>query len=97
MKHVILTAVFCTLLSSLAPAQIAPSGPPPNAPSDGSVLEPGANSFTEGQARSRLERMGYSSVGELRKDDQGIWRGRAVYGGQQVNVGVDYRGAITRD
>jgi putative membrane protein len=41
--------------------------------------------------------MGYSSVGELRKDDQGVWRGRAVYGGQQVNVGVDYRGAITRN
>lgn len=97
MKLVILTGVFCTLLSSPAPAQVAPSGPPPNAPPDRSAPEPGANSFTEGQARSRLERMGYSSVSELRMDGQGIWRGRAVYGGQQVNVSVDYRGAITRD
>ena len=97
MRKAMLTAAFCTLLPSLAPAQVAPSTPPPNAPSGSSAPEPGANSFTEDQARSRLERMGYSSVGELRKDDQGIWRGRAVYGGQQVSVSVDYRGAITRE
>src|SRR4051812_30186230 len=34
---------------------------------------PGANSFTESQARSRIEDAGYSNVSGLRKDDQGVW------------------------
>jgi hypothetical protein len=41
--------------------------------------------------------MGYSEISELRLDDRGIWRGRAKYGTQQVQVSVDYRGAITRE
>jgi putative membrane protein len=77
--------------------QVAPSGPPPNAPPDRSTPKAGANSFTEAQAKSRLERMGYSEISELRLDDRGIWRGRAMYGTQQVQVSVDYRGAITRE
>ncbi len=35
------------------------------------ALEKGANSFTEGQARTRLEGAGLSNVTELQKDDQG--------------------------
>ena len=57
-------------------------------------LEPGANSFTEGQARSRIEAAGFTGLGELTKDDNGIWRGRATQGGQQVEVGLDYRGNV---
>jgi hypothetical protein len=45
--------------------------------------QPGANSFTEGQARSRIEAAGFSNVTELQKDDQGIWRGRGMRNGQQ--------------
>ncbi|MCO6416349.1 hypothetical protein JYK14_09235 [Siccirubricoccus sp. KC 17139] len=56
---------------------------------------PGANSFTEGQARSRIEAAGFSDVSELRKDDQGIWRGRAMRSGQQVGVALDYQGNVT--
>src|SRR5204862_7748822 len=37
----------------------------------------GRNSFTEGEAKSRIEKMGFSSVTNLKKDDQGVWRGRA--------------------
>lgn len=70
-------------------AQRAPANQPANA-----ALEPGANSFTEEQARSRIEAAGFQNVTGLRKDDQGIWRGRATRGGQQVNVGLDYRGNI---
>jgi hypothetical protein len=55
----------------------------------------GANSFTEGQARSRIEAAGFSGVDDLRKDDQGVWRARAMRGGQQVNVGLDYQGNVT--
>jgi hypothetical protein len=54
-----------------------------------------AHSF-KGQANSRLERVGYSAVRELKKDEQGVWRGKANFGGKPVDVSVDYRGAITR-
>jgi hypothetical protein len=54
----------------------------------------GANSFTESQARSRLEEHGYSNVGVLTKDDQSIWRGKATKNGTQVNVALDYQGNI---
>jgi len=58
-------------------------------------LEPGSNSFTEGQVRSRLEEAGFQNVTDLRKDDQGIWRGKATKGGAQVNVSLDFRGNVT--
>ena len=59
-----------------------------------SALERGANSFTEGQARTRIEAAGFSNVTGLAKDDQGIWRGQAMRGGQSVQVGFDYKGNI---
>lgn len=57
--------------------------------------QPGANSFTEGQARSRIEAAGFSNVSELQKDDQGIWRGRGMRNGQQTSVALDFTGAVT--
>lgn len=57
--------------------------------------QPGANSFTEGQARSRLEAAGFSDIAELQKDDQGIWRGRGSRNGQQVSVALDFQGNVT--
>lgn len=57
-------------------------------------LEPGSNSFTEGQVRSRLEEAGFQNVTDLRKDDQGIWRGRAMRNGQSVTVGFDFKGNV---
>lgn len=57
--------------------------------------QPGANSFTEGQARGRIEAAGYSDVTELQKDDQGIWRGRGTREGRQVGVALDFTGAVT--
>src|SRR3954468_6988131 len=44
----------------------------------------GANSFTESQAKSRIENMGFANVTDLKKDDNGVWRGRAMKGGQMV-------------
>lgn len=55
----------------------------------------GANSFTEGQARSRIEAAGFSDVTELQKDDQGIWRGRGMQNGQQTSVALDFQGNVT--
>ena len=57
--------------------------------------QPGANSFTEGQARSRIEAAGFSNVSDLTKDDQGIWRGRGMRNGQQVGVALDFTGAVS--
>ncbi len=56
---------------------------------------PGANSFTESQARSRLEKNGYSQVSGLTKGDDGIWRGAATRNGNSVHVSVDYKGNIS--
>lgn len=55
---------------------------------------PGANSFTEGQARARIEERGFAQVTDLKKDDQGIWRGTAMKDGRSVSVAIDYQGNI---
>jgi periplasmic protein CpxP/Spy len=57
-------------------------------------LEHGANSFTEGQARRRIEDRGYTNVSQLHKDQNSIWQGEAMKNGQQVRVGVDFRGNV---
>ena len=54
----------------------------------------GANSFTEGEAKSRIEKMGFANVSDLKKDDNGVWRGRAMKSGQMVDVSVDYQGNV---
>ena len=57
----------------------------------------GANSFTEGEARRRIEAEGFSGVGALTKDDGGVWRGTATKGGASAQVWLDYKGNIGRD
>ena len=55
----------------------------------------GANSFTEGQAKSRIETNGWSSVSDLRKEDSGVWRGKAMKDGKSATVSVDFQGNVT--
>ena len=54
----------------------------------------GANSFTEGQAKSRIELNGYSGVTALKKDDSGVWRGKAQKDGKSVDVSLDFQGNV---
>jgi hypothetical protein len=54
----------------------------------------GKNSFTEAQAKDRLEKHGYTSVSALKKDDQSVWHGTATKDGRPVSVAVDYQGNI---
>ena len=54
----------------------------------------GANSFTEGEAKSRIEKMGFGNVSDLKKDDNGVWRGRAMKDGKMVDVSLDYQGNV---
>ena len=37
---------------------------------------------------------GVLEVSALKKDDDGIWRGRAMKNGQQVDVALDYQGNV---
>ena len=58
---------------------------------------PGANSFTQGEAKSRIEKAGYTNVDGLTKDDQGIWRGTASKNGKSVKISLDYKGNISEN
>ena len=64
------------------------------APAPAGAPAAGANSFTEGQARSRLESNGFTNVSGLQKDNSGVWRGKASKGGRTLDVAVDYQGNI---
>ncbi|TIT44542.1 MAG: hypothetical protein E5W75_25150, partial [Mesorhizobium sp.] len=55
---------------------------------------PGANSFTEDQAKSRIQDAGFSDVSALNKDEQGIWRGQATKDGKKTAVALDYQGNV---
>jgi hypothetical protein len=54
----------------------------------------GRNSFTEGQAKSAIEKAGYTGVTDLKKDDDGVWRGKATKGSAQTSVSVDFQGNV---
>jgi protein CpxP len=55
---------------------------------------PGRNSFTEGEAKSRIEKSGFQNVTGLKKDESGVWTGQAMKDGKQVNVQLDYQGDV---
>jgi len=68
---------------------------PAGSPESTGAVQPGANSFTEGQARSRIEAQGFKDVSELRKDEQGIWRGKAMRDGTSTSVMLDFKGNVS--
>lgn len=55
----------------------------------------GRNSFTEAQARGRIEKAGYADVSKLAKNRNGVWQGAATKDGAKVNVALDYKGNVT--
>jgi hypothetical protein len=105
MKRLLATAFVIGLAAvahgALAQNPVPPANPNPNTPA---IAHPntnnpgapaaGANSFTESQARSRIEAAGYANVSGLTKDKDGIWRGKASKGGSMINVGLDYQGNV---
>ena len=82
---------------SAASAQTQSAEPPPAEPTAKTMPtpEPGANSFTESQARSRMEKNGYSNVANLAKDADGIWRAKAMKDGKAVEIALDFKGAVS--
>src|SRR3977135_2666555 len=95
-----MAAVAALLISPTALAQPAnpkgntPAVNTPNSPPNPNAPVSGANSFTESQAKSRIESSGYTNVSSLRKDDQGVWRGMATKDGRSLNVSLDFQGNV---
>lgn len=97
----VLAAALLTLGSVSAGAQSQPaqSGPGNNAvnsadQNNSNAPVAGRNSFTEGQAKSRIEDAGYSNVSGLQKDNEGVWRGKADKAGTKADVSVDFQGNV---
>jgi hypothetical protein len=61
------------------------------------TLQDGKNSFTESQARARIESAGFTHIGVLVLDEHGIWRGTASKGAMTVDVGLDFKGNVAAD
>ena len=78
------------------PAQSGPNNNAVNSPGQNNSAAPvaGRNSFTEGQAKSKIEDAGFTNVTELKKDDNGVWRGKASKGGSVASVSVDFQGNV---
>jgi hypothetical protein len=78
------------------PANSGPNNPAVNTTGSNNPGAPvaGANSFTESQAKSRIEAAGYTGITELKKDDNGVWRGKARKGTQTVDVSLDFQGNV---
>ena len=78
------------------PAQSGPNNSAVNSPGQNNSNAPvaGRNSFTEGQAKSKIEDAGYANVTALKKDDNGVWRGKASKGGSATAVSVDFQGNV---
>ena len=74
--------------SARTPAVASPDKNNPGAP------VAGATSFTEGQAKSRIESQGFTNVTDLKKDDKGVWMAKASKGGKSTSVALDYQGNV---
>ena len=104
MRKLLLTAVLVAVaFPALAQQQPAPPANrdtttpavnTPNSPPNPGAPVAGANSFTEAQAKSRIEAKGFTNVSGLKKDDAGVWRGSASQAGKSVTVSVDFQGNV---
>jgi hypothetical protein len=98
MKKYIFFAAFLALTPAAAPAQDADTTGSINAPvvtpDDSSSTVPGETSFTESQVRERLAAAGYTGIGYLNLDSDGVWRTTAMKKDTLVSLGFDYQGNI---
>jgi putative membrane protein len=106
MRSSLIVPALVLLAASASPALAQSSSPPSTSATPPAVSTsnaesktmaapvPGKNSFTEAEAKKRLESFGYTDVSTLHQDAQSIWRGTAMKGGQQMAVALDYQGNI---
>ena len=101
MRTYLAIAAAAAMMTGAAIAQPAnrdantPAVNTPNSPPNPGAPVAGSNSFTKVQSKSRIESNGYASVSELRKDNQGVWRGKAMKDGKSVTVSLDFQGNVT--
>jgi hypothetical protein len=99
------TLALIALLFVVSPAAAQNQNPPANQGTGNNAVNTtnannpgapvvGANSFTEGQAKSRIESNGFSNVTGLKKDDSGVWRGKAMKDGKSTDVSLDFQGNV---
>lgn len=89
-------ALCTTAAIAQTPAQQGPQNPAVKGlhQNNSSVPVAGANSFTMGEARSHIQAKGFTKVSGLKKDANGIWRGKAMKAGARVPVSLDYQGNV---
>ena len=100
MKKITLLTASLVLVSSAAFAQSQTPTTSQTTPAVNTEQNPGApvagkNSFTEDQAKSRIEEAGYKDVSGLKLDDQGVWRATASKDGKSAMVSLDFQGNVT--
>ena len=96
-------SIFAAALLLSATAALAQSQTPSTSqttPAVNTGQNPGApvagkNSFTEDQAKSRIEAAGYTDVTGIKLDDQGVWRATAKKDGKDTGVSLDFQGNVT--
>jgi hypothetical protein len=101
-KNIILAAALIGVSAISAHAQTTPAAnsngntPAVATPESKNATAPveGANSFTQDQAKSRIEKAGFSDVKNLMKDDKGIWMAAGMKDGKTVNIALDYQGNV---
>lgn len=99
------TLAAVAMLATGGNAQNVAPQPAPHSPSNAVLKDPraratdvparGANSFTQAQAKRRIDKAGYGHVSDLRKDQNGLWQGSAMNLHRKVHVAVDYKGDVT--
>jgi len=104
MRLFVLTASAVALCATVATAQTPAGAPAQQGPQNPAVKDmhqnnaskpvAGANSFTMGEAKSHIEARGFTRVSDLKKDADGIWRGKAMKNGTSVPVSLDYQGNV---
>ena len=99
-SRIIVAAAFAafvvTSASAQQPAKDGPNNNAVNTTKENNSNAPvaGRNSFTEDQAKERITAAGFTAVSALKKDDAGVWRGKATKAGAQSDVSVDFQGNV---
>jgi hypothetical protein len=93
---VMLSATSFVAHAQTSAAQNGPQNPAIKSPQANSSSVPvkGANSFTRGQAKARIEAKGYTKLAGLHKDQNGVWRATAEKDGKSGPVSLDYQGNV---
>ncbi|EHK74525.1 hypothetical protein SM0020_28215 [Sinorhizobium meliloti CCNWSX0020] len=100
-KMIIVAAALMSVVATASLAQTTPSAEgntraiaTPDSQNPAAPVE-GANSFTDVQAKERIEEAGYTDVNGLKLDDKGVWQATATKDGKSVSVALDYQGNVT--